>query len=86
MGYVLHKHCIKFPSSLLNRCVPETWLFEIDHPDYMDEALNDVFEMVADLKKNLGRKTRSTPRNASVPPPSSILPLLLFFLLVCKLS
>ena len=61
---------------MLNRCVPTTYLFEIFHPDYIDEvesfvkrdeclfsivmcllitslqALNDVFEVLNDLRAN----------------------------------
>ena len=42
----------KHPQSILNKSVPKTYLLECDYADYLDEALNECFE----LREELGRK------------------------------
>ncbi|RUP16260.1 tubulin-tyrosine ligase family-domain-containing protein [Jimgerdemannia flammicorona] len=54
MAFNVTKYLTKRPESILGTAVPETWLFEIDHVDYMDEALNEVFDVVQDLEANEG--------------------------------
>lgn len=54
MAFNVKKYLSKRPISVLGTAVPETWLFEIDHVDYLDEALSEVFEVVADLEANEG--------------------------------
>ena len=44
LAFNLRKYAAKNKRSILNTGVPETHLFEIDHPDYIDEALNDLHE------------------------------------------
>ncbi|KAI8136703.1 tubulin-tyrosine ligase family-domain-containing protein [Fennellomyces sp. T-0311] len=52
LSYNVSKYLSKHPDSILRQAIPETWLFELDHIDYMDEALNEVFEVERDLKEN----------------------------------
>lgn len=44
LAFNLRKWAAKHPRSVLQRAVPETHMFEVDHPDYLDEALADVHE------------------------------------------
>lgn len=46
LSFNLKKWSTKHPSSILARAIPETHLFEVDHPDYIEEALSDVPEYV----------------------------------------
>lgn len=50
--YNVAKYVSKHPDSILRHAVPETWLFELDHVDYLDEALNEVFEVEHELREN----------------------------------
>lgn len=52
IAYYIKKYVIKNPSTILVKCVPETYVFEIDYLDYLDEALNDVYEVENELKAN----------------------------------
>ncbi|KAH8553942.1 tubulin-tyrosine ligase family-domain-containing protein [Umbelopsis sp. PMI_123] len=57
MAYNLTKYMSKNPESILKDAIPETWLFELDHIDYLDEAMNEVFEVERDLADNEGRES-----------------------------
>lgn len=50
MAYNMTKYLSKNPNSILKKAIPETWLFELDHVDYFEEAMNDVFEVERDLQ------------------------------------
>ncbi|KAI8075302.1 tubulin-tyrosine ligase family-domain-containing protein [Gongronella butleri] len=52
-AYNVTKYLSKHPASILTKAIPETWLFELDHIDYLDEAMNEVFEVDRDLQANL---------------------------------
>ncbi|KAI9277659.1 tubulin-tyrosine ligase family-domain-containing protein [Sporodiniella umbellata] len=54
LAYNVTKYLSKHPSSLLKKAIPETWLFELDHVDYFEEAMNDVFEVERDLEADQG--------------------------------
>lgn len=43
----------KKPNSMLPKYIPETHILELDYLDYLDEALNDIFEVELALKNNL---------------------------------
>lgn len=51
MAYNMTKYLSKHPNSILKKAIPETWLFELDHVDYFEEAMNDVFEVERDLQE-----------------------------------
>ncbi|KAI8385037.1 tubulin-tyrosine ligase family-domain-containing protein [Radiomyces spectabilis] len=51
-GYNVAKYLSKNPTSILKEAIPETWLFELDHVDYFEEAMNEVFEVERDLLAN----------------------------------
>ncbi|KAI9319270.1 tubulin-tyrosine ligase family-domain-containing protein [Dichotomocladium elegans] len=51
-AYNVTKYLSKYPDSILRQAIPETWLFELDHIDYFDEALNEAFEVERDLREN----------------------------------
>ncbi|OLY80155.1 putative tubulin-tyrosine ligase [Smittium mucronatum] len=43
----------KNPNSILKTGVPETWIFELDGLDYLDEALDECFEVRDCLEENV---------------------------------
>lgn len=45
LAFYLQKYIIKKPSSRLIKYVPPTYVFQLDYLDYIDEALNDVYEV-----------------------------------------
>ncbi|CAG8526534.1 14889_t:CDS:2 [Racocetra fulgida] len=56
MNFIIQKHVAKYPNSCLKKATPETWFFEIDHVDYFDEALDEIFEVVQECKENVSRE------------------------------
>jgi tubulin--tyrosine ligase len=58
MANSFQQYCAKRPDCVLARHVPETWIFRLDHPDYLDEALNECWEVERGFRDNL---TRSDP-------------------------
>ncbi|ORZ01804.1 tubulin-tyrosine ligase family-domain-containing protein [Syncephalastrum racemosum] len=52
LSYNIAKYLTKNPNSILKKAIPETWQFELDHVDYFDEAMNEVYEVERDLKAN----------------------------------
>ncbi|CAG8514253.1 7022_t:CDS:2 [Ambispora leptoticha] len=52
LNFNLNKYISKRPNCSLVRAVPETWVFEVAHVDYFDEALDDVFEVVTECEAN----------------------------------
>jgi tubulin--tyrosine ligase len=52
VSYYIKKYLLKNPNSILKDRVPETYIFELDHADYLDEALNECFEVENELKAN----------------------------------
>lgn len=52
MAYVIHKHLSKHDGCILKSAIPETYLFELDDPYYFEEAMNEVFEVAAELREN----------------------------------
>lgn len=67
LAYNMTKYMSKHPNSILKDAIPETWLFELDHIDYLDEAMNDVFEVEQDLADN---ETRDSDKKAFIIKPS----------------
>ena len=59
IAYYIRKFLLKKPNSILSKCVPETYVFELDYLDYLDEAMNDCFEVENDLKENESRISRN---------------------------
>ncbi|CAG8787651.1 597_t:CDS:2, partial [Dentiscutata erythropus] len=58
MNFNIQKHVAKYPNSCLKKSIPETWFFEIDHVDYIDEALDEIFEVVQECKENESRERK----------------------------
>ncbi|KAI9012519.1 tubulin-tyrosine ligase family-domain-containing protein [Phycomyces nitens] len=52
LAYNMTKYLSKNPKSILKQAIPETWQFELDHVDYFEEAMNEVFEVEQDLVEN----------------------------------
>ncbi|KAI7869888.1 tubulin-tyrosine ligase family-domain-containing protein [Spinellus fusiger] len=52
LAYNITKYLSKYPQSILQQAIPETWQFELDHEDYFEEAMNEVFEVERDLIQN----------------------------------
>src|SRR4051794_24785231 len=49
------KYLSKRSNTKLGTHYPETYILDVEHPDYLDEALNDCHEVVASLKENSER-------------------------------
>jgi hypothetical protein len=56
IAFYLKKYLSKKPDSPLAKYIPETYVFELDYIDYLDEALNDVYEVDQELAANLTRE------------------------------
>ncbi|CAO3653822.1 unnamed protein product [Cunninghamella echinulata] len=56
-AYNITKYLSKYPDSILKQAIPETWQFELDHVDYFEEAMNEVFEVERDLLLNEEEKS-----------------------------
>lgn len=52
MAYYLKKYITKKPQCNLAKYLPETYVFELDYLDYLDEALNECFEVETALREN----------------------------------
>ncbi|KAI8336081.1 tubulin-tyrosine ligase family-domain-containing protein [Chlamydoabsidia padenii] len=68
-AYNVTKYLSKHPSSVLAQAIPETWQFELDHVDYFEEAMNEVFEVERDLLANEDM-TREQQRHVFIIKPS----------------
>ncbi len=55
LAFNLSKYLAKKPDSQLKKYIPNTYVFELDYLDYLDEALNEVFEVESALKENLNK-------------------------------
>ncbi|RKP26936.1 tubulin-tyrosine ligase family-domain-containing protein [Syncephalis pseudoplumigaleata] len=53
MANAFQYYCAKRPGCTLARHVPETWIFRLDHPSYLDEALNECWEVERGFRNNL---------------------------------
>jgi tubulin--tyrosine ligase len=53
IAFYLKKYLTKKLDSSLARFMPETYVFVLDYVDYLDEALNDCFEVELALENNL---------------------------------
>ena len=51
LAHNLKKWAAKHPHGLLAASVPETHVMEVDDVEYIDEALADVYEVMADFPK-----------------------------------
>ncbi|KAJ1949571.1 tubulin--tyrosine ligase [Linderina macrospora] len=54
MAFNIKLYVAKHPDSILQRGVPETWIFELDDIDYLDEALMECFEVEDGMCANEG--------------------------------
>ncbi|KAJ1871243.1 tubulin--tyrosine ligase [Coemansia sp. RSA 990] len=54
MAFNLKLYTAKHPESILCRGVPETWIFELDDVDYIDEALMECYEVDEGMNANEG--------------------------------
>ncbi|KAJ2716672.1 putative tubulin--tyrosine ligase pby1 [Coemansia spiralis] len=54
MAFNIRLYAAKHPESVLHRGVPETWVFELDDIDYLDEALMECFEVEDGMRANSG--------------------------------
>ncbi|KAJ1978739.1 tubulin--tyrosine ligase [Dimargaris xerosporica] len=52
MAYNVHKYVAKHPQSVLTCAVPSTYILELDHLDYLDEAMDDIYEVDQALAAN----------------------------------
>ncbi|CAO3649359.1 unnamed protein product [Cunninghamella blakesleeana] len=63
-AYNITKYLSKHPDSILKQAIPETWQFELDHIDYFEEAMNEVFEVERDLLSNEEHHQQNEKENA----------------------
>ncbi|KAJ2768067.1 tubulin--tyrosine ligase [Coemansia nantahalensis] len=54
MAFNIKLYAAKHPESVLHRGVPETWIFDLDDVDYLDEALMECFEVEDGMRANEG--------------------------------
>ncbi|KAJ1730732.1 tubulin--tyrosine ligase [Coemansia biformis] len=54
MAFNIKLYVAKHPDSVLCTGVPETWIFELDDIDYLDEALMECYEVEDGIKANEG--------------------------------
>ncbi|KAJ1721142.1 tubulin--tyrosine ligase [Coemansia erecta] len=54
MAFNVKLYTAKHPDSVLNKGVPETWIFELDDIDYLDEALMECYEVEEGMRANEG--------------------------------
>ena len=54
LSFLIRKFAAKRPQSILHRTVPETHIMTVDDPEYLEEALNDVYE-VRDMVEGKGQ-------------------------------
>ncbi|KAI9503816.1 tubulin-tyrosine ligase/Tubulin polyglutamylase [Coemansia spiralis] len=54
MSFNIKLYMAKHPESILKTGVPETWLFDLDDVDYLDEALMECYEVEDGMKENEG--------------------------------
>ncbi|KAJ2450339.1 tubulin--tyrosine ligase [Coemansia sp. RSA 2336] len=54
MAFNFKLYTTKHPESILCRGVPETWVFELDDVDYIDEALMECYEVDEGMNANEG--------------------------------
>ncbi|RKP38578.1 tubulin-tyrosine ligase/Tubulin polyglutamylase, partial [Dimargaris cristalligena] len=59
MAFQIHKYVAKHPQSILVYAVPPTFIFELDHLDYLDEALNENYEIEQALEQNEALRERA---------------------------
>jgi tubulin--tyrosine ligase len=45
LSFLLRKFAAKRPDSILHKTIPETHIMTVDDPEYLEEALNDVYEV-----------------------------------------
>ncbi|CAF1392125.1 unnamed protein product [Rotaria magnacalcarata] len=57
----VRKHLAKQPNSVLRDHYPETHIVDLIHPDYLDEALNEAFELRDTLEANTQENTDPIP-------------------------
>lgn len=60
LAYYLKKYMTK-RSTQMTKYLPETWIFELDYLDYIEEALNEVFEVELSMRDNLDRTALNKP-------------------------
>ncbi|KAJ2573683.1 tubulin--tyrosine ligase [Coemansia sp. RSA 1807] len=54
MAFNIKMYTAKHPTSILCTHVPETWIFELDDVEYLDEALMECFEVEQGMQANTG--------------------------------
>lgn len=52
IAFYLRKYLSKTPDSQLAKHLPDTFIFQLDYLDYIDEALNEVYEVEVALREN----------------------------------
>ncbi|ODV61170.1 TTL-domain-containing protein, partial [Ascoidea rubescens DSM 1968] len=55
LNLTTHSYIVKNPDSILKKAIPETYNLEIDYAEFLDEALDDSYELRDEI--NLGLKT-----------------------------
>ncbi|UJR36878.1 hypothetical protein I4U23_029591 [Adineta vaga] len=53
----MQKYLSKKPDSILRKHYPETHILDLSHPDYLDEALNEAYELRDVLEANIQETT-----------------------------
>jgi tubulin--tyrosine ligase len=57
LAFYLKKYLAKRTDSVLAKFLPATYIFELDYLDYIEESLNDVYEVEHALRENIQKKS-----------------------------
>lgn len=55
LSQTVREYIAKNPKSVLTRAVPETWNLEVDYVEFLDDALDESFELRGELELNESR-------------------------------
>jgi hypothetical protein len=52
LANTVREHVAKNPQSILRRAIPESWTLEVDYAEFLDDALDEAFELRGELELN----------------------------------
>lgn len=68
LAFNIQKYLAKKPHSILRKYTPNTYVFELDYLDYLDEALNEVFEVEQALRDNYNKNNNEKTKKFILKP------------------
>lgn len=52
LSHTIHSYVVKNPNSILTRSFPETFNIEVDYAEFLEDALDEVYDLKQELEKN----------------------------------